>query len=87
MFTVTVLKIKRIEGKPQLRAFADVSLSEEVSINSIRLMDDGKGYWLGFPQTEYESQGKKKYSPIVEASEGLKKQIREAIVAAYKESN
>jgi DNA-binding cell septation regulator SpoVG len=80
MFQISILKIKAIEGKKQLRAFADVSINSELTINGIRLMDDGKGYWLGLPQTTYESSGKTRYAPIVEASEELKKQLRDEIV-------
>ena len=86
IFKFVVSVVKRIEGKKQLRAFADISVNGEITINSVRLMEDDKGFWLGLPQMPYESQGKTKYSSIVEMAEGLKKQVKEAVSAAYNDN-
>ncbi len=87
MSQITVIRIKKIEGKEMLRAFADVAVGE-VTVNGIRLMEDQKGDWLGLPQTSYDDKnGKKKYTPVVEISEGLKKSIKEEILKEYKNLN
>ena len=87
MFQVSIARINRIEGKKQLRAYADIVINGEISINGIRLMDDSKGFWLGLPQAKYENkEGQTKYTTIVEMSESLKKQVKEAFLQAYNEN-
>lgn len=82
---ITILKLKPIEGKNQLRAFADVCINGELTINGIRLMQDPKGFWVGFPQNTYESKGQTKYAPIINASDDMKRLLREVLTAAYQE--
>ena len=84
MYQVTVVKLKKIEGNETLAAFADVAVGE-ITINGIRLMKEPKGgHWLGFPQTFFtDKSGKKKYVPIIEMSEGLKKLVKEEIEKDY----
>jgi DNA-binding cell septation regulator SpoVG len=82
---ITVVRLKKIEGKKVI-AFADVSI-DEIIVSGIRLMPDPKGDWIGLPQTSYDDKsGKKKYTPIVEVSEGLKKTLREKIIEEYKKT-
>jgi DNA-binding cell septation regulator SpoVG len=86
MSEIIVISVKKIEGKEQLRAFADVGIGE-ITINGLRLMEDPKGYWIGPPQNTYKDKsGKTKYSLIVEFSEGLKKKIKEAVVHEFKKN-
>lgn len=81
---ITVLNVKRIEGKNQLRAFVDISINEELKIFGLRLMEEPKGFWIGLPQSSYINKSNQtKYNPIIEVSENLKKQLRDVILAAY----
>lgn len=83
MAQITILKLKSVEGKNQLRAFVDVSINSEITINGIRLMKDPKDFWIWLPQTSYQSNGQTKYAPIITVSDELKKKIRDIILAAF----
>ncbi len=84
MEKAVVLNVKPIEGKKQLRAFADVCIDGELTICGVRLMEDPKGYWIGYPQNTYQTNGQTRYSPYVETSERLKSLIRKAVIEEYK---
>ena len=85
MNQITILKLKAIEGKNQLRAFADVCINGEINFYGVRLMEDAKDFWVGFPQISYQSKGQTKYAPIINTSDEMKHQLREVLVTAYKE--
>lgn len=83
MDEIEVLRVKLIEGKQQLRAFVDIIINGALTINGVRIMEDAKGYWVGFPQNSYQSNGRTKYAPVVESSEDFKQKLREILVEAY----
>ncbi|MDE2222755.1 MAG: hypothetical protein KGK03_06765 [Candidatus Omnitrophica bacterium] len=88
MHPIIVIRIKRITDNEKLKAFVDIAVGE-ITINGVRLMFDpaGGGYWPGLPQQPYKDKsGNQKFAPIVEVSEGLKKQIKEAIVKEYNQN-
>ena len=89
MFNFEILNLKCIEGKGQLRAFADVCVNGELTIKGIRIIEDSKtkDYWIGYPQNSFDHNGQKKYVAIIESTERLKKQIRDLVVDAYKISS
>lgn len=85
MRNVIVLNVKMIENKKQLRAFVDISIDSEIIIYGVRVMEDGNGYWLGFPQSSYKSNGHMKYSPHIEVSDGLKRAIHSTVIPIFEE--
>jgi DNA-binding cell septation regulator SpoVG len=87
MSAVTVDEIKRIE-RGTLRAFVTVTLAGKLRIHSVRIVQQpGQAAWVSMPQNEVKSQegGKSKYYPTVEVTdENLKRQISEAVLAAWR---
>ena len=87
MLTLEVLHIKRVDGFKGLRAFADISINDgDIIIKGLRILEDEKGLWVGYPQTKYQKDGQTKYAPIVEVSEAVKKHFQEVILEAYRNS-
>lgn len=84
LFNIVVVTFKRLEGYKQLKGFADIKINDALTIRGIRLLEDSNGFWIGPPQSKYEIKGKSRYSDIIEFSVELKKQIQDAIVAAFK---
>jgi DNA-binding cell septation regulator SpoVG len=89
MFNTEVLNVKFVEGKGKLKAFADICINGELTVKGIRIIEDSEGSepWIGLPQTTYESNGTKKYVAVVETTERLKKQIRDAVVIIYRDKS
>jgi DNA-binding cell septation regulator SpoVG len=81
------VELLKVVHKGSLRAFATINIAGKLRINSIRIVQqDGQAAWVSLPQSEVASKdgGKSKYYPIVEAvDEKLKKQITDAVLAAY----
>jgi DNA-binding cell septation regulator SpoVG len=81
-----ILHIKLMESCDKLKAFVDVTIEGEITLKGIRLIEDSKGMWLGFPQNKYVKNGLTKYVPIVEVSSRIAKLIREAALKAYEDA-
>lgn len=82
MNNVVVLSLKKIEGKNQLRAFADILLFSHLTVRSVRLMETSTGYWIAYPSDNYKG----KVIPFVAPSERIGKEIREAMLNAYQDN-
>jgi DNA-binding cell septation regulator SpoVG len=82
--TVEVLAIKPLSNKGSLRAFVSVRLGGVV-IHDCRVVQRfGQKAWVSLPQKEFTTKaGEKKYAPIVELSDHLKKQVNEAVLIAW----
>jgi DNA-binding cell septation regulator SpoVG len=68
-----------------LRAFVDVGLGPSIVIRGFRVIQQaGQKPWVSPPQQEYAgADGKRHYSPIVELAGNLKREIEQAILAAW----
>jgi DNA-binding cell septation regulator SpoVG len=80
-----VLQIKLIEGKNQLRAFVNILINGVLTINGIRIMEDAKGYWIGYPQSTFQTHGRTQYIPVVESSESFKQELKGVLLKAFEE--
>jgi len=83
---IELIRIQKIDGKPQLRAFADVMINGSFRVNGFRLLESSKdGYWIGSPTNQYKTKdGKIKFNPIVEiCTDNAKDEIQGTIVNAY----
>lgn len=80
---VTVENFK-IVNKGSLRAFCTVMIGG-LKIHSCRVIqEDGKAGWVSLPQTEWTgSDGKKRYSPVIEVPDHIKAAIQEAVLTAW----
>ena len=87
MLNIKMLQIKKVDGFESLRAFADISINDgDITIKGLRIIQDEKGLWVGYPQSKYQKNGQTKYSPIVEVSEDIKKHFQQVILEAYQNS-
>lgn len=87
MLNIKVLQIKKVDGFESLRAFADIFINDgDITIKSLRIIQDEKGLWVDYPQSKYQKNGQTKYSPIVEVSEDIKKHFQQVILEAYQNS-
>ena len=78
-----VLNIKKVDSCDKLKAFADVSFEEELTVKGFRVIQDPKGPWVACPQIKYEKAGQVKYTPIVELSSKLQKQVKDKVLEAF----
>ena len=85
MQTVEVLEIKRLSCTGNLKGFVSVKIGG-LTIHSIRVIQqDGQQPWVSLPQQEYQGKdGKKKYAPIIELPDHVKKAISEAVLAEWR---
>jgi DNA-binding cell septation regulator SpoVG len=84
---VDVVKVRPIQGKGNLKAFASVQIAGKMTIHSCRIVQQaGQVPWVSLPQESYtDKEGKTKYSPIVEIPEEWKPDIQAAVLGAYHE--
>ena len=85
---VDVVKIRPIQGKGNLKAFASVQIAGKMTIHSCRIVQQGnQSPWVSLPQESYtDKEGKTKYSPVVEVPEDWKPDIQAAVLSAYQSS-
>jgi DNA-binding cell septation regulator SpoVG len=81
---VEVVALKPLNNKGNLRAFASVRLGGVV-INNCRIIQQlGQRAWVSLPQQEYTTRaGERRYAPVVELNDNLKKQVCEAVLTAW----
>jgi DNA-binding cell septation regulator SpoVG len=80
---VQVENLKAINAG-SLRAFCSVTIGG-LKINSCRVIqEDGKSAWVSLPQQEWKDrEGKKRYSPVVEAPDHIKAAIQDAVLRTW----
>ena len=84
MLTIKVLNIKKVDNFDSLRAFVDIAINEgDITIKGLRIIQDEKGLWVGYPQSKYQKNGQTKYAPIIEVSDDIKRHFQQAILEAY----
>jgi DNA-binding cell septation regulator SpoVG len=81
---VEVIGLKPLNNKGNLKAFASIRLGG-VTIHDCRIVQQfGQKAWVSLPQKEYTTKaGEKKYAPVVELNDNLKKQVCDAVLKAW----
>lgn len=74
-----------VNGKGNLRAFADVGVNSTFILHSCRVIQQpGQRPWVSMPQAEVLKDGKKLYYPIVKIlDKQLEAEIKQAVLSAY----
>jgi DNA-binding cell septation regulator SpoVG len=81
--TVEVVAIHPLSTGSNLRAFASVRIGDIVIHDCRIVQQPNQRPWVSLPQREYLSDGQKKYVPVVEVSDALKRQIRMLVLAEW----
>jgi DNA-binding cell septation regulator SpoVG len=81
---IRILTIKQAAGG-NVRAFVDIQLGTTVVVHGFRIIQQpGQKPWVSPPQREWTGDdGKRHYAPVVELSGDLKRQVEQAILAAW----
>jgi len=83
MSTIEVVAIKPLSSSGNLRGFASIRMGG-VTIHDCRVIQQpGQRAWVSMPQREYTKDGQKKYTAVVELSDGLKQQVSAAVLTAW----
>lgn len=74
-----------VNGKGNLRAFADVEVNSTFILHSCRVIQQpGQRPWVSMPQAEVLKDGQKLYYPIVKIlDKQLEAEIKQAVLSAY----
>lgn len=80
--TIQVSRVYRLDGESKLKAFADVSFAGIV-IKGFTVMDGSNGLFVSMPR--HQGKDGKWYDTVYPTTKGLKQQLSEAVLAAYKE--
>lgn len=74
-----------VNGKGNLRAFADVEVNSTFILHSCRVIQQpGQRPWVSMPQAEVLKDGQKPYYPIVKIlDKQLEAEIKQAVLSAY----
>jgi DNA-binding cell septation regulator SpoVG len=81
--SIEVLAIKPLAKGGNLKAFASVRLGGVVIHDCRVIQQPGQRPWVSLPQREYEQDGQKKYSVIVELNESLKREVSRLVLAEW----
>jgi DNA-binding cell septation regulator SpoVG len=80
---VKIVALKPFPKAGNLRAFVSVRLGSVV-VHDLRIVQQpGQKAWVSLPQKEYQQDGQKKYSAIVELSESLKREVSRLVLAEW----
>ena len=82
---VDVVKIRPIQGKGNLLAFASIQIAGKLILNDCRLIQQpGQKAWVSPPQNQYtDKEGKTKYTPLAEWPKEWNEAIEAAVSSAY----
>ena len=78
-----VIGVRSFAGTGPLRACARVRLGGVIIHNCRIVHQAGQRPWVSLPQREYTHDGQKKYAPILELSEPLKRKVSRVVLAAW----
>ena len=82
---IELVNIKPFHNSGNLKAFASVRLGG-VTIHDCRIgQQPRQRCWVSLPQREYTQDGQKKYAPVVELSEPLKREGARIVLAAWEQ--
>jgi DNA-binding cell septation regulator SpoVG len=80
--SIEIVALKPLD-RGNLKAFASVRLGGVV-VHDLRVVQQpGQRPWVSLPQREYEKDGQKKFTPIVELTEPLKREVSRLVLAAW----
>lgn len=80
---VRCLEVKGVNHET-LKAIAKISIEEwGLVINDVKLLKKNESVWVTFPNKVYESEGQKKYFPLIQFAD---KKLEESIKNSIKES-
>lgn len=83
---ITIDKI-RILDKGNLKALVSITIDEVLTIHGWRVVQQpGQAAWVSPPQKEYEINGARKFSPVVEVERNSPtlRRIEQVILSAWK---
>jgi DNA-binding cell septation regulator SpoVG len=80
-----VVGIKPTNGKGNLKAFASVKLSDDITIHEWRVIQQpGQRAWVSSPQREWtDAAGKRRFAPVCEPSKDLAEEITRLVLEAW----
>ncbi len=81
---VEVLRLHRLSGESNLKAFADVSFAGVFIVKGIKVVEGKNGLFVSMP-SEKGKDGKW-YNTVYPSTDELKQQLSEAVLEAYKGS-
>ena len=79
---IKVARIKIIESKNHLKAFAYVSFNDSITIKNIKVLEDDKGLFVSMPQELNKNDGKW-YDTIFCHSKEIRDEITNRVLTAY----
>jgi hypothetical protein len=83
--TISIEKIRPLD-KGNLKAFVSVRVNG-ILINDCRIVQQpGQDPWVSPPQREYEVNGERRFAPIVQFDEDVKKAVQSAVLQSWRKS-
>ena len=80
---IDVIGIRRID-RGRLRAYADVKFGDGVIVRDFPIISgEGQRPFVGVPRRTWTEDGQKFHVPLVELVNGLREQVRDAVLARW----
>lgn len=84
MAKIKVDKYRKFSGSGGMTAFADITISDAITVCGCRLMNGDKGFWVAYPSNKVEKDGETKYYPYVKfPKQELLKEILDAFIEEH----
>ena len=80
---IKVTRIRPIEGNSHLKAFADISLNNSITIRNLKVVEGDNGLFVSMPQELSKSNGKW-YDSVRCQNKEVREEITDLVLAAYK---
>jgi len=81
--SIEIVALKPLTNKGNLKAFASIRLGGVIIHDCRILQQPNQRPWVSLPQREFERDGQKKYSAVVELSDPLKREVSRLVLAAW----
>ncbi len=82
MLEITKVDLKKYDSG-NMKAFVNLTFNDELTIDSFKLMDGDKGYWIAPPSVKR----KEGWSNIVKFSKPLHKDVLELVLKEYEKGS
>ena len=79
---IKVTRIRKIEGTNHLKAFADISLNDSITIKNLKVVEGDNGLFVSMPQ-ELNKSNDKWYDSVRCHNKEVLAEITEIVLAAY----
>jgi len=84
MFTITDVRVTKIEGGEKLRGFASITLDDSFTVSDLRILEGDDGYFVAMPSKRKRDGSYKDVAyPL---NNDVRKTIEERVLMAYEKT-